>query len=119
MGLLLGRGPRSLGVGDVGRFCFGVLCSFQLAELRSFVRRFRCLLSPLERGVCILLGSVWMCGCAIGHMVWTSPWYAFSIVTTLLAALSMWVGVVLVEVVMSAMYWEALRWASCVIALPS
>jgi hypothetical protein len=42
-----------------------VLCSFRLAELRSFVRRLSCLLSALERGVCILLGSFWVCGC--GH----------------------------------------------------
>jgi len=119
VGVLSGCGLGSEGVGDVGRLCCGVLCNFRLAELRSFVRRLSCLLSALVRGVCIFLGSVGVYGCAIGQMVWASSWYGFSIVMTRFAALSMWVGVVLVEVVISAIYLEALRWASCVVALPS
>ncbi len=51
VGLLSGCRLGSGGVGDVGRFRYGVLCSFRLAELRSFVRRLSCLLSALERGV--------------------------------------------------------------------
>jgi hypothetical protein len=119
MGLLSGCGLGSEGVGDVRRLCYGVLCNFRLAELRSFVRRLSCPLSTLVRGVFILLGSVWVYGCAIGQMVWASSWYAFSIVMTRFAALSMWVAMALVEVVISAIYWEALRWASCVVALPN
>ena len=119
VGLLSGCKQGSGGVGDVGRLRCGALCSFRLAQLRSFVRRLSCLLSASERGVCILLGSVWVCGCAIGQRVWASSWYAFSIVTTFLAALLTLVGVVVVEVVISAMYWEAVRWASFVVAVPS
>ena len=54
----------------------------------------------------------------IGQRVWASSWYAFSIVKTFLAALPTLVGVVVVEAVISAMYWEAVRWASCVVTLP-
>ena len=45
--------------------------------------------------------------------------YAFSIVTNRFAALSIWVGVDLVEVVIYVMYVRALRWASYIFALPS
>ena len=118
-GVLSGYGTGSGCVGGVGFLCFVMVCRCRLAEFRSFVRRLSCLLSALVRGVCIFLGSVWVYGCAIGQMVWASSWYAFSIVTTRFAALSMLVGVVLVEVVISVMWLEALRWASCVVALPS
>ena len=105
-------------VEGVGCFCFGVVCRFRLAELRSFVRRLSCLLSALEMGVCILRSSVGVCDCAISQGFWASSWYAFSIVMTFSAALSMRVGVVTVEVVIFAMYWEAVRCASCVVVLP-
>ena len=119
LGVLSGCGDGSEVVDNVGRLCCGVLYNYRLAELRSFVRRLSCLLPALVRGVCILLGSVGVYGCAIGQMVWASSWYAFSIDITRFVALSMWVGVVLVEVAISAIYWEALRWASCVVTLPS
>ena len=90
VGVLSGCEHGSEGVGDMGCLCCGVVCSCQFAELRRFVRRLSCLLSPLVRGVCILLGSVWVYSCAIGQMVWTSSWYALSIVmTSFAAALSM------------------------------
>ena len=103
VGMLSGRGLGSEGIGDVERLFCDVVCNFRLAELRSFVRRLSYPLSALVRGVCILMGSVWVYGCAIGHMVWASSWYAFSIVMTRFTALSMCVGVVLVEVVISVM----------------
>ena len=103
MGVLSGCGQGSEGAGNVGRFCCGVVCNFRFAELRNFVRRLRCLLSALVREVCILLGSIWVYGCAIGQIVWASSWFAFNIVMTRFAAVLMWVGVVLVEIVMSVM----------------
>ena len=96
-GMLSGCGPGSGGVGGVGVLCFGIVCRCWLAELRSFVRRLRCLLSAAVRGVCSLLGVDWKFGCAIGQMVWASSWYAFNIVMVYFAALSTWAGVVLVE----------------------
>ena len=39
VGALSRCGQGSEGVGNVGRLCCGVLCSFRFAELRSFVRR--------------------------------------------------------------------------------
>jgi len=119
VGVLSRCGHGSEGVGDVGCLYCGVVCSCRFAELRSFVRRLSCLLSALVRGVCILLGSVWVYGCAIGQNVWASSWYVLNIVLTCFAALSTWVGVGLVEVVISVRYLEAFRWASCVVALPS
>ena len=104
VGLVFGYGLGSEGVGDVGCCCCGVLYRCRLAELRSFVRRLSCLLSALESGVLLLLGSVWVYGCAINQMVWASSWYAFNILTTHFAALSMRAVVALFEVVIFSMY---------------
>ena len=60
-----------------------------------------------------------MFGCAIGHMIWASSWYAFNIVMSRFAALSMWADVVLVEDVISVRYLKAFLWVSCIDALPS
>ena len=62
VGVLSGCGVGSGWVGDVGRLCRGVVCNVWLAELRSFVRRLCWLLSALVRGVCNLLGLVWVYG---------------------------------------------------------
>ena len=119
VGLVFGCGLGSEGVGNVWCCCCGVLCRCRLADLRSFVRRLSCLLSALESGVLILLGSVWVYGWAIGQMVWASSWYAFNILTNRFAALSMRAGVALFDVVFFSIYWEALWWAACIVALPS
>ena len=119
LGVMSWCGHGTGSVGGVGFFCCVVICSCRLAEVRSFVRRSSCLLSALVRGVCSLLSSVWVFGCAIGQMVSASSCYAFNIVMTSFAALSMWASVVLVEGVISVRYLEAFRWASCVDALPS
>ena len=51
MELLSVCGLGSVGVEGLGCFCFGVVCRFRLAKLRSFVRRLSCLLYALEIGV--------------------------------------------------------------------
>ncbi len=61
-----------LGSGSGGRLCGGcvvgsLLVLRRFASLRSFVSRLSCLLSELVRGVCIISGSGFGHGCAIGQ----------------------------------------------------
>ncbi len=81
-------------VGYVGG---GLLWSCLLAELRSFVRRFSCLLYECVRGVCSLSDSGGGPDCAIGQVFWASSWYALSMVMMYSAALSILLGVILGE----------------------
>ena len=65
-----------------------VLVTRRFASLRSFVRRFSCLLSELVKGVCIFScsGCGWVC--AIGQVFCASSWYVFSMLMIWSAALS-------------------------------
>ena len=65
-----------------------VLVTRRFAALRSFVRRFSCLLSELVRGVCIFSCSGGGLVCAIGQVFCASSWYVFSMVMIWSAALS-------------------------------
>ena len=65
-----------------------LLVTSRFASLRSFVRRFSCLLSELVRGVCIFSCSGGGLVCAIGQVFCASSWYVFSMVMMRSAALS-------------------------------
>ena len=79
----------------------------RVAALRSFVRRLICMLSDLERGVCIFSGSgvglIW----EVGQFFVASSWYMFSMVIMWSAALSIWADVVVGEAVSLARYVDA------------
>ena len=99
LGLVWGfhrAGVRSRAVSCVGG---RLLWSCLLAELRSFVRRFSCMLSECMRGVCSFSGSGGGPSVAIGQKCWARSRYALSIVMMWSAALSILVGVILVECV--------------------
>ncbi len=82
---------KSGGFVCVGYVGGGLLWICLLAELRSFVRRFSCLLSECVRGVCSLSDSGGGPDCAIGQVFWARSWYS--------AALSILLGVILGECV--------------------
>ena len=65
-----------------------VLVTRRFASLRSFVRRFSCLLSELVKGVCIFSCSGGELVCAIGQVFCASSWYVFSMLMIWSAALS-------------------------------
>ncbi len=96
-------------------FCGSVVCSLlvlsRIASLRSFARHLSCLLSELERGVCILSGSGVGLVCAIGQFFCASSWYVSSMVMMWSAALSILIGVTVGEAVSLARNVDASRWA--------
>ena len=78
--------------------CWGLACCYRWAEFLSLVRRFICLVPDFVIGGRSLLGSMGGVCLVIGHIVCACLWYAFIIVMTYFAALSICVGVVLFEV---------------------
>jgi len=69
VGMLSGCWLGSGDFGGVGVLCCGVMWICRLAKMRNFARRLSCLLSELVRGVCSLLGYIWVLGCAMGQIV--------------------------------------------------
>ncbi len=69
--------------------------------------------------MCIFSGSCVGLVCVIGQFFCASLWYMFSIVMMWSAALSIWVGVTVGEVVSLARYVDASSWALLVMASPS
>ena len=99
--------------------CWCLSCSCRWAEFLSLVSRRICLVSACLIGGRRFLGSVEGVCSVIGHVVCACVWYVSIMVMTYFSALSMCLGVMVLEVVRSCMKLDAFSSVAWVLAFPN